>query len=487
MKIDYKKLKRQKEGIKKWRWSKDYGSDTNGFGTIWWITGMGKTFATIHETLNPFLDKKPTETVIVLVHRDELRKQWLDRVGKFLKKEHLTQITVQTVQYYIKNGTVPTCSLLVVDEVHKFYGQEFFTYVNGTNIKRKFLLCLTATYKDPENRQNQLENIGCSVIDHITEEEAIDNNWISNYIEYNLGIDMTNEEVIRYKEISEFTNNNLSKFGRHGFHGAKKCLSGDEKYDGFKYCIMWANENGYRKPKHDEELSEQQQKINAVWNPSIIMGYAKNTFKGIRERVKFTNECTTKLDTVMNIIEKFNGSKIMSFSESTIFADRIERRLNKFNPDTCVVYHSQLASRPLKDENGDEIVYGKSAKKAGEVKLFGIKTLKKVYIEKFLTNKAKVLSTARALDEGFDCDDIEIAIISSRSRNFNQQTQRKGRSVRVIPEHPKTVILVINVFLKGTRDQESLIAAQRKSSNTVYWIDSIDEIKFNPNKNSFVI
>jgi superfamily II DNA or RNA helicase len=487
MKIDYKKLARQQKGISKWRNSKEQGSFYNGFGTIWWITGMGKTFAAIHETINPFLDKKPTETVIVLVHREELKKQWTDRVNKFLKKEHKTQITVQTVQYYIKNGIVPTCSLLIVDEVHKFYGQEFFTYINGTNIKRKFLLCLTATYKDPENRQNQLENIGCSVIDHITEEEAIENGWISNYIEYNLGINMTNDEVIRYKEISEFTNKNLSKFGRHGFHGAKKCLSGDDDYDAFKYCIMWAKANGYKPEQNGKELSEKQLAINSVWSPNLVMGYAKNVFKGIREKVKFTNECYSKLEAVMNIIKRFNNSKIMSFSESTIFADRIERRLNKTNPDSCVVYHSQLSSRPLKDENGDEIVYGKSAKKAGQVKLFGIKTLKKVYIEKFLNNEVKILSTARALDEGFDCNDIEIAIISSRSRNFNQQKQRKGRSVRVIPERPKTIILVINVFLKGTRDQESLIAAQRKASNKVYWIDSIDEIQFNPNKNSFQI
>jgi len=494
MQIDVSKSARQEKGAGQWQHSDKFGSKAPGIGTMWYPTGMGKTFTALNYIVNPLLDKRPTSIVIILVHRDELKKQWKDRIGKFVHRRHRSQIVVQTVQYYIKHQTRTKCDLLIVDEVHKFYGADYFTYVNGDNIGWKYLLCLTATYTDKDGRHKQLEDIGCHVTDHITEQEALDNGWISKYIEYNLAVKMTNEEVIRYKEICEFVDNNLSKFGKHSFDGANKCLNGKtiekdgivKEYTGFDYCLMWANANGWRKPKFDEVLTEEQISINAMWNPNVIMGYAKNSFKGIRERVKFTNECLSKMNTVIDIIEKFKEYKIMSFSESTTFANRLSKKLNTKNPDSCVVFHSQLNSRPLKDDKGKYILYGKTAKKAGEVKLFGLKTLKKVYIEKFVNNEVRVLSTAKVLDEGFDCEDIQVAIISSRSRNYNQQKQRKGRAIRVLPEAPDDYVLIINPFLEGTKDQEALVAAQSKSTNNITWVHSIDQIDFDPNsRNSF--
>ena len=43
--IHEKKLQRQLEGADKWRKAKDLGlSHTNGWGTFWWETGVGKTY-----------------------------------------------------------------------------------------------------------------------------------------------------------------------------------------------------------------------------------------------------------------------------------------------------------------------------------------------------------------------------------------------------------------------------------------------------------
>jgi len=487
MQIDLKKQKRQREGIKRWRFADEHGSHAKGFGTLWWVTGMGKTFAALNECTKPFLTKHPAKTVLVLVHREKLEKQWIHRVTKFLEACYFSQITVRTVQYYIKNKIVPSCDLLIVDEVHKFYEDVFFSYVNGTNIKRKFLLCLTATYLDPQGRHLKLEKIA-PVVDHIPEPEALENGWISKYVEYNLKVELTNDERIRYKELCEFLDKNLSKFPKqNGFGAAQKCIQGGisskdgKPYTGFHFAKAWATHNGYKWVQKGMEytLTPEQQEVNAKWNPFVIIGYAKNVMNGIRARKDFLYTCKSKVDTVVNVINKFEEYKIMSFSESTEFADTIFKILNKQKEESCVVYHSQLSSRRLKDEHGNWYLY-KSGKKKGQEKIFGITTLKRIYTQAFVNNDVRVLSTARALDEGFDCEDIRIGVISSRSMNFNQQTQRKGRPLRVIPEKPNAIMLIINVYIEMSRDYDVLMHAQKKSTNKIHWVDNIDDIVFEP-------
>ena len=476
MQIDKSKLKRQELAVERWRNSKEHGSSSNGFGTIWHPTGMGKTFTSLYLVCNKFLDKSPNSSIIVLVHRDELQKQWIKRLSEFVKETHSTQIVVRTVQYFIQNKTNPTCDLLIVDEVHKFYGEDYFCYVDGTKLKRQFLLCLTATLTDKEKRHEKLQNIGCSVVDHILEDEAIRKGWVSKYVEYNLGIDLTKEEIEQYNEVSDYIEENLSKFHPYRFKGAQKVLSGDKEYTGFQYALMWAKKMGYNKDIDTDE----QREINEMWNPNTIIGYAKNAMKGIRQRKDFLYTCKTKFDTVVEIIDKFKEDyKIMSFSESTFFADRLFKVLNNKEPDSCVVYHSQLSSRPLKDSNGDWIRI-KSGPNKGKKKMHGIKTLKKIYTNLFINNIVKILSTAKALNEGFDCPDINFSVISSRTTNFNDQKQRKGRTIRIIPSKPKSTMILVNVYIKGTRDYDLLKKAQSKDTNRKYWINNINQIVLNP-------
>lgn len=482
MQIDKKRQARQRQAIKRWRFADEYGSPAKGFGTLWHPTGMGKTFTALNECVTLYLNKKSIRTVLVLVHREKLLKQWESEIKNFIQEHHHSQIIVQTVQYYIKNKIVPSCDLLIVDEVHKFYGDEFFTYVDGTNIKRKHLLCLTASYLDPQGRHVQLDKIA-PVIDHVTEQEAISNGWISKYIEYNLKIELTNEERKRYNELCEFIDANLCMFPEDkSFAAAQKCIAGGMKdgtfYTGKQFATAWALHNGFN-PDLD---TEEQKEINAMWNPGVIIGYAKKVMKGVRERKRFLYTCDSKINTVINLINALEGYKIMSFSESTEFADKIYNILNSQKEHSCVVYHSQLESRPLKDEKGNWVRYGPKAKRANEKKLFGLTTLKRVYTEAFINNKVKVLSTAKTLDEGFDCKDIEVGIISSRTSNFNQQIQRKGRNIRIIPEKPDAVMLIINTYIEGTRDYDILRYAQRKSTNKIYWVSEIEQITFNPRK-----
>jgi superfamily II DNA or RNA helicase len=90
------------------------------------------------------------------------------------------------------------------------------------------------------------------------------------------------------------------------------------------------------------------------------------------------------------------------------------------------------------------------------------------------SNSVRVISTARALDEGFDIEGIEMALITSGTSTERQFTQRMGRSIRFVPNK---IALVINLYIKDTQDERW--AKQRQSATpNVYWIDSLEEISY---------
>src|SRR5690606_23822931 len=92
-----------------------------------------------------------------------------------------------------------------------------------------------------------------------------------------------------------------------------------------------------------------------------------------------------------------------------------------------------------------------------------------------------VISTASALDKGLDVIDIRLAIVTSGTSNWTQHKQRGGRAKRV-EEDENIIVLIINLFIKGTKDEDWLKDRQSKSNNVVYWVDSIDEINYQPKK-----
>lgn len=74
-------------------------------------------------------------------------------------------------------------------------------------------------------------------------------------------------------------------------------------------------------------------------------------------------------------------------------------------------------------------------------------------IDRFRTGSAKVLVTVRALDEGLDVPDAEIALIISGSRSHRQRIQRIGRILRTAEDkHAR----VITILVRGTPEEGAI-------------------------------
>lgn len=476
MQVDKKKLERQFVGVNAWR-------KADGKGTLNWVTGMGKTYAACI-IINGICDARPEGDIIVAVPSQALERQWKAEVKHLVKEQHQSRIEI-----YVKN-TLSTyeqfdAMLLIVDEIHEFVSEEHHKCINGTVVNYKYVLGLTATWEDQDGRHKLLESIA-PIVDVIGEEEAIEKGWISKFLEYNLAVELTEAEQQRYDYLSEIIGELFPKFnGRLDIAstiltgGTYKDSSGNEfEKSPFQYAIDWAVVKGW-KPNMNF-LDERNRKIDDLWNPKKIIGYAKSLFEAIRNRGYVVHNAKNKVDATIRLLKKFEETKTICFGQSTKFADRLgEAYEQSTGKKDYVVYHSQLKSRPLKDDLGNWITY-KTGKNKGNIKLFGKKTLLDRATEQINNGSARVIFTSSALDRGFDVRDLRMGITTSGTRNPTKYKQRGGRVKRIESYEEDIMVVLINIYIPHTVDQSSLNSRQKTSKNVVIWVNSIDEINYSP-------
>jgi len=441
---------RQLIGLNKWK-------AAQGIGTLQWVTGMGKTYATC-TLFKLMLAKTPDLAIFVLVPRDELVGQWKNTIEKFGLTNK--QIIVMTVQYYQYHNLKIYAGLLVIDELQEFYSDERSKIITKESIDYKFCLALSATPYDHQDRHTKYLEI-LPIVDIITEEEAITNNWVSDYYEFCLGIDLTDEEKTAYADYTKIMADYFKTYGDLGL--AIKCASGDGFDKPFAVCCKVAYSRGW-KPGLDLTIPENQD-IENIFNPSVVAKKSKELLSIRRKREIIYHHAENKFKAIINLIDKFPNRKIICFSQSIPFAEKLaslinERNSNLFNEhnEECVVYHSKMDTRKL------------PSTKTGNLIKFGADKLRKRAVERIKTGQSRIISSAEALDTGFDVVDIGLGIISSHTRAKNKIIQRGGRVKR---KNGNDRVLIINLYCKTT-SEESILKELRPTN--VFWVSSINQI-----------
>ena len=471
--IHQKRYDRQFAGARRWRSAGDLNlSHSNGWGVWWWETGVGKTFAACDIAIK-MLTANSSYTFIIVVPGEELEKQWRASIKQFVPQQYWDNFTIYTVHKITdlgKQGNTFLCTCLIADELHEYYTEERLKMFDGSYIRTKWCLGLTANYEDSHNRHKLIEKI-LPVVDRIDSDEAVREGYISKYIEYNVAVALTAAEEAKYKLLSEQVAKNLSKFGHSGLTLASKIL----QEGGYAVAIAVATQNGWRKDLNMRDAGSAE--IATMWNPQKVIGYAKSAMDAVRERKTLLYTSMNKLKVAKEVVIKFNDLKTICFSQSTAYADALAAHINhhytEINPQNdkvCVVYHSKLRTVVETDP-----VTGKQVKK-------GQTRLRKEAIEAIRTGKARVISTASSLDRGFDVRDIRLALTTSGTQNPTQYNQRKGRAVRVESYEEDIIVLIINLYSRGTMDEVWLNKRQSKSRNVVYKVDSVDDINYSPKR-----
>lgn len=457
MQLDLSKDARQREVISKWK-------ANNGKGTFLAVTGFGKTRVGTEGAKE--LCNSPNASfqrnVLTIVPNLELLNSWGE---SFKPYDYPSQVmTVQTAtRRYTKENPLRV-SLLILDEVHRYSEEaEVFSTILEV-IDYDFILNLSATL-DPSDDKFKKLLTEAPIVDQVTLQEARSNNWVSDFQIYNIGLDMTTEEEKIYKGLSSDFNKYFKTFDfDYGF--AMKCL--EDK----RVRADYARDLG--------------------WKTEAVMVHAVQLTRTVQARKKFLYELPTKVNACKHIIERFSDKIFITFSQSTEFADTLAEEVGK----EAVAFHSNLKTLIIdrhvnkiiakavkvdgktryQDENGDTYTW-KQIKKAYPLKDLerrGNKRRRDDAIKKLKDGRTKirVISTARALDEGFDYPDINASIVASGTSKTRQSIQRLGRMIR---QKDGKLAFQVELYIRDTQDETWLRKRQQESIN-INWINSINEI-----------
>lgn len=313
--IDEKRLRRQEEVIVKW-------SKNKYVGTFIGVTGCGKSYIAIL-SINFILSKKEDASVIVVVPTITLQEQWLS----LLEKHNLPNVKVYVINTASK--TQLTCDYLIVDELHTA-GSNFFINLFET-IKYKLFLGLTATIERSDGRHSLLLE-KAPVFDEISLQEALTEGYISDYKVYNIPVEFTRSERVKYLKI-------MSAYKYYEF-----LLGGN--------LMAWENSKSI--------LSEDLDKVDKVKRKNALL-----FLKLVNDRKQLLNTSLSKLDLAKKILDVFPDRKAILFCESIDFANVINKNIKN-----SLVYHSKLKKKEKleimkKYENTDSIMISCKALDAG--------------------------------------------------------------------------------------------------------------------------
>lgn len=503
-KIDNSKLNRQIEASLKWR-------NNKGIGTLWHIMRFGKTYEALLIANRMIIANNFKLRIVIITPSVAISENWNTEINDFFGSNENAKlcINVYTSNEVLTNRIKVNANLMIIDEIHKFTTDVRYEIIKGNYIKYKHILGLTGTYPYGDDKI-KLDKY-CPVIDYIDEIEAIKKGWISNFIEFNVRLEFPDDSKILYEKYTTKISELLKSFkGLYikfnnvftsdydlivGCHAGKtinvKASNGDyvrEYISSDIICKLVSDKMGWN---NELPFNDYNKRIIEDWNPDTIHSRAGNFNRIIKNRNDIIINSKSKSDAAIRIFETNVLQSTICFNESTILADTIADTINSTNDVTghnAISYHSNISSKPLIDPKTDMYyIYGKSAAKSGQIKMFGKAKLLKDAIAGMISNRYDIICTAKALDEGVNIPNIAQVITTGGSTNPTQYSQRTARGKTVDIYNRNKITKIYNLYFddfnslteKGrfikSRDKTKLIQRQKTTStNSVKWININD-------------
>lgn len=329
-------------------------------------TGFGKTFTAL-KCIKTVITKRPGSRVLIIVPTDVLQRQWEQELVKW---DLIFNCEVSIINTTIKHSW--TCDMLVLDEIHKYAASSFKQVFE--KVKYKMVLGLTATYERLDGKEELIKKY-CPVIDKISLQEALFNNWVSKYKEYLVLIDVDDIEV--YKNLNkEFTSH--FEFFNFDFDLAMKFIG----KDGYKYRLAYRD----RLVPSDASIETKSEMFKA------ITIHAMGFMRAMQQRKAFINNHPKKIEIARQILQARPNSKIITFSNNIKMAESI---------------------------GGGEVFSGKTSKKKGRTTM-----------ENFNLKPTGVLHTIKKVIEGMDVKGLSVAINLGLDSSEIKAIQKLGRIIR---------------------------------------------------------
>lgn len=489
------KTQKQDEVIDKW-------TTSGKRGIFQAVPRFGKTRVGVR-IIKESLLADPTYNVVVLVPSDIIRQQWIEEIKKeknvnYLHKVVDNVITPKTLINKYKNATLEIPDLLVIDEIHRYF-TEFSVEIRDLLGQINFIKFLGLTGVDVNTvlPKNVIHYFG-GIIDIITEQEALENEWISPFIEYNIPLDLSNidkerytafskpmrETLDMYKGMANRLNNIIgNEFFKNDLQVIFSCYAGTKYKKGYlkghKIRELVAAAMGWTRelnPNYPHSA-----KIILFWNPDNIYERCKEFKVFLHKRNEIILHNRVKIEAVLKILE-LNPVPTIIFNDSTTMVDEITEAIRS----DVIAYHSNIKSRPVWDKHTEDYIKIASGVNAGKPKMFGKILLKKMAIEGMKYGRYKYLITAKSLDEGLDIPKVEQIITTSGSTNPITHLQRTSRGKTIDFNHKNKITKIFNLYFKDfyndkaelirSRDQQKLQMRQNTLLSPPITLNSLSQL-----------
>jgi superfamily II DNA or RNA helicase len=320
----------------------------------------------------------------------------------------ITGVKVVVINTVCKKNWV--CSLLVLDEIHNYASEVFGTVFQ--RVKYSFILGLTATMERSDKKHYYIE-IHCPVIDRVGLSESLEKKFISDFMVYNVPVPMTDAEEAAYNKLNKQFYKFFALF-EHSLDNAMKAV---------------------KDPTYRKIVAK---RLN--WTERDVMVFAMNFVRSLQKRKQFLYNLQGKAHITLKLLEALR-LRTITFSEGVDYVNHLYERSKSYS----VPYHSKLT-----------------------------KKVRTNYLKMFEdpSSGVRVIHTAKALDEGFNVEGIECALIISGTSTVRQNLQRMGRSLRFV--EGKTGI-IINLYVPDTQDERWLDKRQKDVPN-IEWCDSAESL-----------
>lgn len=374
------------------------------------------------------MKKYPNLRVLVVVPTITLKEQWVEELNKH---DLYFNVEVQVINTVIKHEW--TCNMLILDEIHVCSADTFQQVFN--KVKYKLILGLTATFERLDGKHTLLEKY-CPIIDKVTTLEALANEWISEFKEYQVLIDV--DDIEDYRTLNREWTQHFEFFG-FDFNKAMAC-TGPE---GWKYKLQLRDEM-YK----GSDPEKKKQILNAISYHSA--GFMRTMTK----RKSFINNHPKKIEIAKKIMEARPNTKIITFSNNIKMAEALE--------------------------NGEYVYSGKTSKAKG-----------RVMIEDYLSGKINHLHSIKRLVEGFNDPQTSVGIVLGMDSSERRAVQTRGRVIRRVDGKQAEIFnIVINdsqelKWFKDSHKTTNYITIDEKGLEQVLRGEQPDKIQSKPKQVMF--
>jgi len=268
---------RQELCISKWK-------QAGGRGILELCTGFGKTRCSL-KIIRRLVNKKQDAKIIIIVPTEYLKSQWLLQLADWNLMFNCEILIINSAV-----GKQKDCDLLIVDEVHEAMNDNRITIFK--DYKYKLCLGLTATIERIDSKHHNLIKY-MPIVDTITYEEALRNDWVAKVNEYKVLLTVDLEE----------------------YHEAHKDFLHHFAFFNYDFDMAMATVGN----------ANAQYEVSRILqcSPKEVMIHAMQFIKALTARKTFVLNHFKKVEVARLILEHRRDKKVITFSQTKKMAESI--------------------------------------------------------------------------------------------------------------------------------------------------------------------